>query len=380
FQNDPILTSGLVNLLPTDTESKEESETGTRLACSTNDIRKGEAAVCSCCILKNGKRTNNEYDIGLHKKLSPKLGERTEYRPTEEIQYFPGITNEQPKHPDFATRSARLSSFSHWTLGQMITPENLAEAGFFSSGTKDNVKCFFCGGELQDWKLGDNPWIEHARWFPNCAYVKQCKGVEFVNFCQTTNVDYLPQSQAEEIHGSSLNQTNEVHDQSIKDLNSVAAKLVLNMGYTQELVEKSIKHTREHCNDTDLKAQQLLDYLLDCSDNERSTNPQNTWSSNPLGCDSVSQSQTPTCSLTDDNRSLDKVTGNIAPAGERYSLEEENRHLKEQLMCKICMDKDATVVFLPCGHMVSCVECAHALRKCAVCCSVIQITVRTYPA
>ncbi|XP_053388567.1 E3 ubiquitin-protein ligase XIAP-like [Mercenaria mercenaria] len=158
--------------------------------------------------------------------------------PTEQIERFPGITDERPKHPDYALKSERLSSFRKGTLFDNITPETLAASGFFYTGTKDNVKCFFCGGELRDWKLGDNPWIEHARWFHNCAYFKQCKGVEFVNFCRITNVDYLPQSQALEVHGSSLNHTNEVHDQSIKDLNSVAAKLVLGMGYTQELVEK----------------------------------------------------------------------------------------------------------------------------------------------
>ena len=63
---------------------------------------------------------------------------------------------------------------------------------------------------------------------------------------------------------------------------------------------------------------------------------------------------------------------------ERKLLEEENRCLKEQKMCKVCMDKDANIVFLPCGHLVSCVECAHALRKCAVCRAIIQGTVRTY--
>jgi hypothetical protein len=65
---------------------------------------------------------------------------------------------------------------------------------------------------------------------------------------------------------------------------------------------------------------------------------------------------------------------------ERKVLKEENRVLKEQMMCKICMDKDANTVFLPCGHLVSCVDCANALTKCAVCRTIIQGTVRVYPA
>ena len=45
----------------------------------------------------------------------------------------------------------------------------------------------------------------------------------------------------------------------------------------------------------------------------------------------------------------------------------ENERLKEQYMCKICLDNRADVIFLPCGHMVSCPQCAPALLKCPMC-------------
>lgn len=28
------------------------------------------------------------------------------------------------------------------------------------------MRCFFCYGGLQSWKRGDDPWTEHAKWFP----------------------------------------------------------------------------------------------------------------------------------------------------------------------------------------------------------------------
>jgi hypothetical protein len=31
---------------------------------------------------------------------------------------------------------------------------------------------------LQNWGTNDNPMVEHARWFPHCAYAKQLCGVE----------------------------------------------------------------------------------------------------------------------------------------------------------------------------------------------------------
>ncbi|CAF4362209.1 unnamed protein product, partial [Adineta steineri] len=49
-------------------------------------------------------------------------------------------------------------------------------AGFFYTGTKTIVTCFYCNGSLQNWGPNDNPMIEHARWFPHCAYAKQLCG------------------------------------------------------------------------------------------------------------------------------------------------------------------------------------------------------------
>merc|ERR1711942_629356 len=62
------------------------------------------------------------------------------------------------------------------------------------------------------------------------------------------------------------------------------------------------------------------------------------------------------------------------------SLEEENIKLKEQRLCKICMDEEVSIVLLPCGHLVSCVKCAPALRNCPICRNGIKGTVRTFMA
>lgn len=60
------------------------------------------------------------------------------------------------------------------------------------------------------------------------------------------------------------------------------------------------------------------------------------------------------------------------------SLEEENRLLKEARLCKICMDSEVGIVFLPCGHLTVCVNCAPNLTNCPVCRSAIKATVRTF--
>lgn len=64
--------------------------------------------------------------------------------------------------------------------------------------------------------------------------------------------------------------------------------------------------------------------------------------------------------------------------GKVLTLEEENRLLKEERLCKICMDIEVGIVFLPCGHLATCVNCAPNLQDCPVCRSAIKATVRTF--
>ncbi|KAI8740916.1 baculoviral IAP repeat-containing protein 2 isoform X1 [Biomphalaria glabrata] len=59
-------------------------------------------------------------------------------------------------------------------------------------------------------------------------------------------------------------------------------------------------------------------------------------------------------------------------------LMEENRLLKEQKQCKICMEEDACMVFLPCGHLITCSTCASVVRQCPICRQKIKKTVRAF--
>ncbi|XP_020293739.1 E3 ubiquitin-protein ligase XIAP-like isoform X2 [Pseudomyrmex gracilis] len=60
------------------------------------------------------------------------------------------------------------------------------------------------------------------------------------------------------------------------------------------------------------------------------------------------------------------------------SLREENRKLKEAHLCKVCMDHELALVFLPCGHLTTCDLCGPALTNCPLCRLEIRAYVRTY--
>jgi len=45
---------------------------------------------------------------------------------------------------------------------------------------------------------------------------------------------------------------------------------------------------------------------------------------------------------------------------------------------KVCLDREADMVFIPCGHICCCLECTKALRMCPICRKKIEKAVRTY--
>lgn len=73
-------------------------------------------------------------------------------------------------YPRFRRESERLISFDHWPL-QYLRPEQLAAAGFFYLGQGDDVACFECGAEINNWQRGEDPMAEHRDDWPNCRFI-----------------------------------------------------------------------------------------------------------------------------------------------------------------------------------------------------------------
>lgn len=67
---------------------------------------------------------------------------------------------------------------------------------------------------------------------------------------------------------------------------------------------------------------------------------------------------------------------------EEDQLEEEVRYMFKRVVCKICLDKEVEVLFLPCNHLVSCQGCKKQLaqKKCPLCRDTYQATTRVYLA
>ncbi|KAK7088913.1 uncharacterized protein [Littorina saxatilis] len=229
-----------------------------------------------------------------------------------------GIFSQRPKRPDMAVTQVRINTFEGWPHQASHPKEEMAEAGFYYTGHADLVRCFHCKGGLKTWESSDQPWIEHSRWFPRCPFIKLCKGQKFV--------------------------------QAVQKLND--------------------PDTRPTITESD-----VLVEIRNMEDEERSS----------LRDDVVLLENLP-----NPNAPADPVDAVLARTGLRVDadvteasmqevaerLAEENEELTSSTLCKMCQTNEVNVLFLPCGHLVSCAQCAPALRTCAMCRQPVRGSVR----
>ncbi|XP_073518225.1 baculoviral IAP repeat-containing protein 2 isoform X1 [Phyllobates terribilis] len=348
------------------------------------------------------------------------------------------------------TTSSRLKTFLNWPPRIPVTPKKLAEAGFYYVGRNDDVKCFCCDGGLRCWESGDDPWVEHAKWFPRCEYLLHVKGQSFVTEIQDRYPHLLDQllsssdTQNSEAQyppiirlGNENNQDDEVY------LNTPVVQNVLQMGFLRRLVKETVMSKILTSGENYKEIEELVNDLLcaqkDQTEEERDRQMEQSSSDEitlirksrltlsqrmancllivedmvtsevltPAEYDAVKQ-KTPIALQAQElieivlikgrnaieafKKSLNKHDPGlhrelfieqslICPTSEGYSdlpMEEQLRRLQEERTCKICMDQEVSIVFIPCGHLVVCKDCAPSLRKCPICRGIIKGTVRTF--
>ncbi|VDH92637.1 Hypothetical predicted protein [Mytilus galloprovincialis] len=148
------------------------------------------------------------------------------------------LKSDEPKHPDYAFTSARLESFKNWPKHQTHSAVHMALAGFFYTGKEDICRCFYCGGGLKQWEPNDKPWTEHARWYTNCAFVRQCKGDEFIVEHRHINVP-----NAEENYQHDCLTEAVTKDCDLKSLPAVRA--VIEIGYDLCLIKRAYDYLQK---------------------------------------------------------------------------------------------------------------------------------------
>ncbi|KAM9330964.1 baculoviral IAP repeat-containing protein 1e-like [Gastrophryne carolinensis] len=138
---------------------------------------------CFCCGLVLCRQGLSYTPIERHRYFNPECefvkggdcGNISKYEIHPRPMKIDQSTDQRMKQDDqresMKDEQSRLQSFSHWPAYAVLQPTVLAEAGFFFTGIRDLVQCFSCMGCLAVWEEEDDPWKEHAKWFPECEYL-----------------------------------------------------------------------------------------------------------------------------------------------------------------------------------------------------------------
>ena len=292
--------------------------------------------------------------------------------------------------PHMTSLESRLQTFidreRNWSQVRVkATPKQMAEAGLFYLGDHDRVKCYYCNGGLQNWAFNDNPWFEHAKWFPLCEHVLRHKGPEYVERVTTRYAHLLrphgngsrpplgrePRSSGEDPYAD-----------AVANLEGVipgppALWPVLTQHRPRECVDRPI------ITDPGEKRRQKQEQI-----NKEMANSEVIQAAFELGFERCHIRRALSMRLDEYGRGFGKVetlvtylldqqvTGNLGEVtqkgeGTKPHTEESDitkaKKILEQDKCRVCQKEKARTVLLPCGHLVVCKTCGASISRCPVC-------------
>ena len=253
---------------------------------------------------------------------------------------------EAPKNPHYSTYESRLESFKY-CITSCISIEKLADAGFYSINKEDDsTRCFHCDGIVLHWEYYDEPWIEHAKHFPDCHYVISNKVI--VDECIQkkkrhfilgfdNHIGYYEDDVWETEYENPLVSDGRIINnwkrrgcvREIIDLKLFPEERITAVLMTRYMEEqKEFESFEEFYNAIELEMKSLL------------------------------------------TKSHDTVAPMLIEGTDANNI----------LLCKICLNNEIGVVFLPCGHQMTCPSCAQSrpFKHCPVCRQRIFKYIRTF--
>lgn len=229
--------------------------------------------------------------------------------------------------------------------------KKLAKAGFFYAFNGDNVHCAFCRGQVCRWDRDDDPMSEHARHFTTCPFIM---GGEVGNeplgedpfpgpkrprpYDVCGAYPSFPPNDARSAQEFLIdNRQNANHDEDLQSNNSDQLNYNYGNNYHEQQLHQELPPSVLQQNNQ--QSQPILQYYTPASNESTSESP--------------SQLSSNSSNSSNSSSSLNGI-------------------------CKICYSNAIELVFLPCGHSVSCLSCAQRLYSCPCCRATITTRIRTF--
>lgn len=238
----------------------------------------------------------------------------------------------------FSDYEVRITTFIRWPYQQNILL--LAKAGFFYVGCSDYVICFSCGLELMKWHHRDiDPFQEHIAQYDECPYLSEKKIERYENYIARTIVVKL----------STPQYYIDIFSNAIKSLEKEKNTL-------SYILKKLDRFTDNKLNDIEFRQRRLLENFLTLK----------------RSCLFMTGDNFNPCFLTDISEN------SFIPAeyvmAKKNSQDEENLGEKNTTCC-LCLSNIIKILFLPCNHLLCCIQCANKLTKCPICQSEIWMKI-----
>lgn len=257
--------------------------------------------------------------------------------------------------------------------------KKLAKAGFFYAFNGDNVHCAFCRGQVCRWDREDDPMTEHAKHFTTCPFIM---GGEVGN--EPIGEDPFPgpkRPRPYDVCGSypSFPPNDPRYDHQEQQLQGRQLDEVNSLQSDSDISIQSHDQDQNN-NDPDHHRQQqpsLQSLLLQTSQqaNQLLSSSQDSYN-RYLQQFNLTQNYPIQDSTLEVNSIVTSSQSNLDVAAPVAAAQATSNNLNG--ICKICYTNPIELVFLPCGHLVSCLSCAQRLSKCPCCRETITTRIRTY--
>ena len=269
-----------------------------------------------------------------------------------------GICTNRAAVIQYAPDSVRLRTYTRWPESNRITAEQLCDAGFYYTGFDDQVRCFYCDGRLTQWADGDDPWKEHARWFPGCSYLLNKKGKDYVDDVHRRTPDNKKCTR-KTVAEKKAQRQKELFMTTQEEMRIVCQKL----GHSAEDIDRVLVINGKPFDNVKDMIEAL--YSLESDDNEELS------AHTARKTNFVTSAQPP-------------------PAQQAMSQPTEDGVMLDCLNCELNsgIHADATHVGLPCGHLIYCESCNEDEQrksstqqpKCPQCSASLTGTIKVYLA
>lgn len=284
---------------------------------------------------------------------------------------------------DLRKERDRLRTFhdNNWR-NEFVNAEDLAILGFYFFKNPDEVKCTFCYISIKEFEEGDDVLTEHIKWCPNCPLIRR-RRTDNVPIDASKLDQILPPASYDVCGFTKTRSQRSKIDEKIKHPDY---KLINQRIKSFELWPIGIKQKPLELAEAGFfySGQSDITICFSCDLNLSRWEPEdNAWLEHKKhateDCDFLRLNHE-TVKFNEENYEKVKKPQKIEVVDDGSSESPSNETQFESL-CKICLERKSSVLFLPCKHVAVCGQCVFGIEKdCPICRTPIDQTINVFYA